>query len=87
VFTPTAVEIEWARSVLAGFEEAGGAGFALPSGEFVDLPVADRARRLLEIAGGTAAAGLAQTELDDPIQQVHDAMWRSLDPRIAFEER
>ena len=31
----------------------------LPSGEFVDLPVADRARRLLEIAGvrETAAAG------------------------------
>ena len=51
VFTPTAVEIDWAQSVLAGFEEAGGAGFALPSGEFVDLPVADRARRLLEIAG------------------------------------
>ncbi len=51
VFTPTDGEIEWAQSVLAGFEEAGGGGFALPSGEFVDLPVADRARRLLEIAG------------------------------------
>jgi citrate lyase subunit beta/citryl-CoA lyase len=51
VFTPTEAEIEWAQSVLAGFEAAGGGGFALPSGEFVDLPVADRARRLLEIAG------------------------------------
>ena len=40
--------------MLAGFEEAGGGGFALPSGEFVDLPVADRARRLLEIAGDVA---------------------------------
>src|SRR6476620_6593895 len=54
VFTPTAVEIEWAQSVLAGFEEAGGGGVALPSGEFVDLPVAERARRLLEIAGSRA---------------------------------
>ena len=44
-------EIEWAQQVLAGFEAASGGGFALPSGEFVDLPVADRARRLLEIAG------------------------------------
>jgi citrate lyase subunit beta/citryl-CoA lyase len=56
VFTPSAVEIDWAQSVLAGFEQAGGGGFALPSGEFVDLPVADRARRLLEIAGSRAAA-------------------------------
>jgi citrate lyase subunit beta/citryl-CoA lyase len=51
VFTPTEAEIEWAQSVLAGFEAASGGGFALPSGEFVDRPVADRARRLLEIAG------------------------------------
>ncbi|MET0966276.1 MAG: CoA ester lyase [Nakamurella sp.] len=61
VFTPTEDEIDWAHSVLQGFEMAGGAGFALPSGEFVDLPVADRARRLLEIAGAraplTASAG------------------------------
>lgn len=51
VFTPTEAEVEWAQSVLAGFEAASGGGFALPSGEFVDLPVADRARRILEIAG------------------------------------
>jgi citrate lyase subunit beta/citryl-CoA lyase len=50
VFTPTDGEIAWAHSVLAGFDEAGCGGFALPGGEFVDLPVADRARRLLEIA-------------------------------------
>lgn len=50
VFTPNVADIEWARSVLSGFEAAGGGGFALPSGEFVDRPVADRARRLLEIA-------------------------------------
>ena len=51
VFTPTDTEIAWAHCVLAGFDEAGGGGFALPGGEFVDLPVADRARRLLQIAG------------------------------------
>jgi citrate lyase subunit beta / citryl-CoA lyase len=56
VFTPTANEIEWARSVLAGFEAASGGGFALPTGEFVDLPVADRARRLLQIAGSRVPA-------------------------------
>ena len=53
VFTPTQAEIEWAQQVLAGFEATSGGGFALPSGEFVDLPVADRARRLLEIAGSS----------------------------------
>jgi citrate lyase subunit beta/citryl-CoA lyase len=55
VFTPTSSEIAWAETVLAGFDAAGGGGFALPSGEFVDLPVADRARRLLEIAGSRTA--------------------------------
>ncbi len=57
VFTPTDAEIVWARQVLAGFDGADGGGFALPTGEFVDLPVADRARRLLEIAGVPAPAG------------------------------
>jgi len=56
VFTPTADEIEWARSVLAGFDAAGGDAIRLPTGEFVDLPVADRARRLLEIAGSRLPA-------------------------------
>jgi len=51
VFTPTDHEIQWAQSVLAGFEAAGGGGFALPGGEFVDRPAADRPRRVLEIAG------------------------------------
>jgi len=55
VFTPTPDEVDWAMSVVAGFEAAGGAGFALQTGEFVDLPVADRARRLLEIAGSGQA--------------------------------
>ncbi len=51
VFTPTGSEIDWAQSVLTAFEASGGEAFRLPGGEFVDLPVADRARRLLQIAG------------------------------------
>jgi citrate lyase subunit beta / citryl-CoA lyase len=70
IFTPTEAEIEWAQSVLAGFEAHGGGGFALPSGEFVDLPVADRARRLLEIAGGqtTSVSGPAPITTSVPDQ-------------------
>ena len=51
VFTPTSSQIDWAEQVVAAFDAAGGEAFQLPSGEFVDLPVADRARRLLQIAG------------------------------------
>ena len=40
------------------------------------------------IAVATAAAkeGLAQAELSDPIQQVHDAMWRPVYPRIELKK-
>jgi citrate lyase subunit beta/citryl-CoA lyase len=55
VFTPSDQELTWAREVVSAFEDAGGAALCLPSGEFVDLPVAQRAHRLLELAG--AAAG------------------------------
>jgi hypothetical protein len=51
VFTPTAEQIAWAQEVLSAFEGAGGAAIRLPGGEFVDLPVAERARRLLDLAG------------------------------------
>jgi citrate lyase subunit beta/citryl-CoA lyase len=51
VFTPSAPDLEWAREVLAAFDAAGGEALRLPSGEFVDVPVAERARRLLQIAG------------------------------------
>ena len=51
VFTPSAQELTWARAVLEAFAAAGGNAVKLPDGEFVDLPVADRARRLLELAG------------------------------------
>jgi citrate lyase subunit beta/citryl-CoA lyase len=50
VFTPGEDEVAWAREVLEAFDAAGGAALQLPSGEFVDLPVAERARRVLELA-------------------------------------
>jgi citrate lyase subunit beta/citryl-CoA lyase len=56
VFTPSERELAWAREVLAAFEAAGGAALRLPDGEFVDLPVAQRARRVLELADTRALA-------------------------------
>ena len=53
VFTPSASEIDWAHAVLAAFDASAGDGLRLPGGEFVDLPVADRARRVLALAGDT----------------------------------
>ena len=47
VFSPAPEELEWAAQVIVAFEASGGAATALESGEFVDKPVADRARRLL----------------------------------------
>ena len=36
----------------------------------------------IAVAAAAAKEGLAQAELYDPIQQVHDAMWRPVYPRI-----
>ena len=47
VFTPTPQELEWARRVLSVFEESGGAATRTADGEFIDMPVALRARRIL----------------------------------------
>ena len=47
VFTPSAEELDWATRVLAAFEASGGAATKLPDGQFVDLPVAERARQML----------------------------------------
>lgn len=47
VFAPTDQELEWARRVLDAFDAADGAATRLAGGEFVDKPVAERARRLL----------------------------------------
>src|SRR5207248_4756693 len=53
VFTPSDEELDWARTVVDAFEDAGGEAVKLPDGEFVDLPVAHRARRLLDLAART----------------------------------
>ena len=50
VFTPSEEEIRWAREVVEAFDAAGGDALRLPDGEFVDLPVAQRAQRLLDLA-------------------------------------
>jgi citrate lyase subunit beta / citryl-CoA lyase len=52
VFTPSEREVAWARQVVDAFDAAGGDALRLADGEFVDLPVAERARRLLELAAG-----------------------------------
>jgi citrate lyase subunit beta/citryl-CoA lyase len=54
-FTPTDGERAWALEVVDSFERAGGEAVRLPSGEFVDLPVAQRARRVLELADSLSA--------------------------------
>ena len=56
VFTPSVDEVTWAKEVLAASDAAAGEALRLPSGEFVDLPVVERARRLLEQATATASA-------------------------------
>ena len=50
VFTPTTAELAWAHAVLDAFDSARGEAIRMPDGEFVDVPVADRARRLLALA-------------------------------------
>jgi citrate lyase subunit beta/citryl-CoA lyase len=47
VFSPTPEEIAWAKLVMAAFEKSGGAATRTAAGEFVDMPVAERARRIL----------------------------------------
>jgi len=47
VFTPTPEELDWAREVLRAFDRSGGAATKTTTGEFVDRPVAERARQLL----------------------------------------
>jgi citrate lyase subunit beta/citryl-CoA lyase len=46
-FAPTSEEVAWAKRIMSAFEESGGAATRTADGEFVDLPVAERARRLL----------------------------------------
>jgi citrate lyase beta subunit len=57
VFTPTDAELERARGLVAAFDGAvaNGRGAVLFNGEMIDLPVAERARQLLEQAARRAA--------------------------------
>jgi citrate lyase subunit beta/citryl-CoA lyase len=50
-FSPTEDELRWAQYVVNAFDAANGAALRLPGGEFVDLPVAERARGILLRAG------------------------------------
>jgi citrate lyase subunit beta/citryl-CoA lyase len=49
-FSPREEELHWARTVLDAFDAANGSAVRLPGGEFVDLPVAERARNILRLA-------------------------------------
>ena len=56
IFAPTADEVAWARRVVEAFEEAESAGrgvFGL-DGTMIDLPVVERARRVLQEAKGAS---------------------------------
>jgi citrate lyase subunit beta/citryl-CoA lyase len=57
VFSPTAEELEWAKQVMWAFEQSGGAATKTATGEFVDRPVAERAKQLLSAAGMDAGSG------------------------------
>ena len=58
VFDPTPAEIEEARHAIASHESAGreGRGVSQSEGRFIDLAVVRRARAILELHEGTAAA-------------------------------
>jgi citrate lyase subunit beta/citryl-CoA lyase len=49
VFGGSEREASWAREVLAAFAASDGAATRTASGDFVDLPVAERAKRVLGI--------------------------------------
>jgi len=50
-FSATPAELEWARSVVDAYTRSGGAATRLEGGEMVDVPVYERARRLLLLGG------------------------------------
>jgi citrate lyase subunit beta/citryl-CoA lyase len=57
VFSPTPEELEWAKQVLWAFEQSGGAATKTVTGEFVDRPVAERAKQLLRAGGADPVSG------------------------------
>lgn len=63
VFSPSPDEIDYAKKVVAAFEEAQsrGEGSVAVGGQLVDLPIVMRAKRLLEVSSrlaGTTTSGL-----------------------------
>ncbi|MBI4295162.1 MAG: CoA ester lyase [Chloroflexi bacterium] len=56
IFSPSAAEVEQARKVVAAFDQAVARGTAATSvdGKMVDIPVAERARKLLALAEAIA---------------------------------
>ena len=50
VFGIAADRVSWAQEVIRAFQDAGGAACRTPSGEFVDLPIAREAERILASA-------------------------------------
>jgi len=54
VFSPQASDVDWARMVVEAFDAAGGSATRLASGEFVDRPVAERARLILQDLDATS---------------------------------
>jgi citrate lyase subunit beta/citryl-CoA lyase len=57
-FAPSGEEVCWARAVVSAFERAAGGAVRL-DGKLIDLPVVERARRLLaELAASPETAGL-----------------------------
>jgi len=59
VFTPSAVEVDRATRIIAAYENAraGGEGVMALEGLMVELPVVERARRILAIAAGRPRVG------------------------------
>lgn len=59
IFHPSAEEVDYARRVVAAFEAAEAQGFASTSleGKMIDIPIANRARKLLMVADSIAQRG------------------------------
>jgi citrate lyase subunit beta/citryl-CoA lyase len=59
VFTPTASDVERATRLVAAYEaaRAAGEGVTTMDGRMVELPIVDRARRILAHAMGRRTAG------------------------------
>jgi len=74
VFTPSAEELGGPRAMPDAVDAAVDEAVKLPNGEFADLPVADRARRLLMVtegplAGAPGVFSALQTETDAPCRR------------------